>query len=305
MKRKGIALFALLIFVMSSSFARLSILAPKAPPTIPLLKMAADDPELDVLLYNDAVSEVLPKILKGQKNLAVLPTNLAANLYNKGQKIKLLGVTSMGILYIVSTDSQVKSITDLNAKPVSIGEPGTSPDVIARTLFARENIKPVIQYSSSSEIARFFIAGKIRMAVLPEPLATLVLSANTNGQRICDLRAEWKELGLGRGIPQVGIIVPSEMLSESNEEIHSFTLKYFDAANWVLSHKKEAATLAEKKLGMGLSSEIYEKAIPNMNLIYLSGKDAAPDLKAYYQVLLDNDPASVGDRLPDDDFFGE
>ena len=54
-----------------------------------------------------------------------------------------------------------------------------------------------------------------------------------------------------------------------------------------------------------VSSAIAKKAIPNCNLCFISGSEMKTKLSGYLKVLFDADNASVGGKLPGDDFYYE
>ena len=49
--------------------------------------------------------------------------------------------------------------------------------------------------------------------------------------------------------------------------------------------------------------EIAKKAMPDCNIVCISGDDAKTALSGYLQVLFDQDPKAVGGALPEDDFY--
>ena len=69
-----------------------------------------------------------------QSDIAIVPANLAANLYNKGQDVKLVGTVTHGNLFVLGTSDAVKTLSDLEGKLVySIGQ-NSVPDYVFQTL---------------------------------------------------------------------------------------------------------------------------------------------------------------------------
>ena len=67
-------------------------------------------------------SDVTAAIIAGDADIAALPTNAAANLYNvtKGA-VKVLAVNTLGCLYLLnSTGENITSLSDLNGKTVYV-----------------------------------------------------------------------------------------------------------------------------------------------------------------------------------------
>ena len=57
------------------------------------------------------------------------------------------------------------------------------------------------------------------------------------------------------------------------------------------------------ELGIGPAAAIAEKAVPNCNIVFLTGNEMEQVAKANLQVLFDANPSSVGGALPDDGFY--
>jgi NitT/TauT family transport system substrate-binding protein len=301
---KHIVLYALIVF-LGVPFYGLTIYAPKAPPSIPLLRAAEVMKNIRVVLYDDVQSQVLPRILRDSGNLYIIPSNMAAKLYNKGIDIRLMGVTTLGLLYLISADSNILKMDDIDGKQVSIGEPGSSPDVVARRVFSVKKIKPSITYGSTPEIAGFLIAGRIKTAVLPEPYATLVLDSLPSARRIGDFRRMWETLKQGDGIPQAALVGKAGFIQKNREEIDNFIFNYKESVSWTHNLPQRSSALGVKKLGLKISAPALARSFPYMNLTFISGKASKNTLSDYFTALMGTDPQSVGEKVPDENFFTE
>ena len=76
-----------------------------------------------------AVDEVSPKLVKGETDIAAVPANLAAVLYNntKGQ-VEVLAVNTLGVLYIVESGESVSSVADLRGRTIYASGKGATPE---------------------------------------------------------------------------------------------------------------------------------------------------------------------------------
>lgn len=274
-------IIASVFMIMSLVVWGVEIDAPKAPPSIPLL----DIKEIDINFYQNVSTQVVPKIIRKKGELYIIPVNVAATLYNKGVDIRLLGVTSRGLLSFLSKDTE--KIQDLEGKKLYIGGQGSSPDVVMRNILEKRNISPEINYRSSGEIAKLAMAGKIDNLVLPEPLATMVLSKNKNFKRVAELKDLWK----GKEIPQVGIFVMGKIYDEKPIEINKFIEDYKNA----LERKSEVKLLekAKEEFSLGLSIGDLEESVRYMNLTLDTG------CKKSVEHYLD----ALGIKLPGDEFY--
>ena len=61
---------------------------------------------------------LVSKVLKGEGDICIVPSNVAAIAYNKEAKYKLAGTVGFGSLYVISSDDSVNSLEDLKGKDV-------------------------------------------------------------------------------------------------------------------------------------------------------------------------------------------
>jgi len=303
MKNVVKANIAVFLSILTINLQALTILVPKAPPAIVVVKALENSKDIKVHFYKDVISEVIPKIVREKEYLYVLPVNLAAKLHNRGKKLKIVTVTTMGLLSAVSTDKNINRVEDFDGKRVYIGSPGSSPDIIARYFFKRYKIKPQIVYSSSPEIAKMMIAGKVKYAILPEPFASFVIG-NGDGKRVSDLRRDWKELhSQSDGMPQAVIVCSENVYKKYSKEIGMFQSSLETAVLWVNKNPEKASLLGVEKIGFSMDVKAIENAISTMNLVSLSGKKAEEEIRCFLRKLISIEPKSVGGKIPDDSFF--
>lgn len=249
-----------LFTILTMNIWALDVTSPMAPPSVPLFGIN----DINVHLVQDVSTEMIPSIIKGKEGIYVLPINVGAKLYAKGIKIKFLGTTSNGLLSFVST--KAKTFSDLNNQPLYIGGQGSSPDVITKSILTKEKVDAKITYRSSPEIAKLMITGKIENAILPEPLATMVLSKNKNAVRVVEL----KDLWLDKTMPQVGMFVLDSTLQNQPREIEKFLADY----------KKSVANISDKevaeaitKFNLKMTSEEFKSSMKYMNLTLDNNKN--------------------------------
>lgn len=261
-------LLTALILLHINLFA-LEVAAPKAPPSIPLLKIK----EIDLKLFQDVSTEGIPSIIRGRGDIYLLPVNVGAKLYNKGAGIKFMGVTSNGLLSLVS--SEVNQLDHLSGKKLYIGGQGSSPDVVTRKILEDNNIAADILYRSSPEIAKLLMAGKIKNAVLPEPLATMVIEKNNSVKRVSELKDLWP----GETIPQVGIFVLDTTLQSNPREVEEFLISYRKSLDNISG---EDVTGAIDKFNLTMNEEAFQTSLNYMNLTLSMDKESVEN---YLRVL--------------------
>ena len=287
---------------------KIVIQAPLAPPTTPLFKFAKDGTlngaKLELIIYK-SVEEATTRIAKGEADFTVLPLNVAAKLYNKQVDISLANVSTWGILYLLTTDSQVANWQDLKGKELYVGAQGSSPDVLTQYFISKNGMKSddiKLSYLSSPEIAQLMINGLVKNAVLPEPQATQVIINNSQARIARDFFADWQIFeGKEAKLPQAGMVVRNEFAASYPKAVSEFQKAYQGAVEWTVANPAEAASLAAAN--MNTPAPVFIKSMERTRLFFATGTEASVDVKTYLSRLLDISPDMVGGKLPDEKFF--
>lgn len=128
-------------------------------------------------------SDVTTALINGDVDIAALPTNAAANVYNKTQGgVKILAVNTLGCLYLLTNqNATVTSFADLKGKTVYV--PAQNPTFIFTYLCQQNGLeigKDVIidsqSYAAAANLRDAVAAGVVDIAVLPEPMVTIAMS---------------------------------------------------------------------------------------------------------------------------------
>jgi len=286
----------------------------KGPTSIGMIKVLEETPDFGekyIVEYEIMPSPdvLIAKLLSGELDIATVPTNAAAKVYNKGIDYKLAATSIWGVMYGVGTDTSITSVKDLAGKEVhSIGK-GVTPDVITRFLLEAEGIDPeegvTIQYGQPpTELAQMMVAGKVELAVLPEPFVTMVTMQNKDMKVLFDLQKGYNaQVGEGSdNLAQTSIVVKGDLMTENSEFVDAFLEQYESSVNWVTENPVEASLLVEKHGIIG-NAKIAELAIPRLNLKYISVKESKVAVEKYLEVLFNFSPETIGGQMPDENFY--
>lgn len=245
-------------------------------------------------------------VMKGEPDIAIVPSNLALQAYNKGLGYKLVGTTGLGALYLVSTEGDIK-FEDLSGKEVyNIGS-GLTPDIVFKALLKKSNIENVtLSYvGGPTELAPAVLSGKAKYAVVPEPALTTILNKNPNIKVVASLNDLWKEkFNSESGFPQSSLIVKEELINENKDFINNLAKEILNSTNWVNENNNEAAKYSIDN-GSQVEEAILEKSIKNSSITFIEAKDNKDDYMNYYKVLESENAKSIGEKLPDENFFYE
>jgi len=285
------------------------IAALNGPTGMGMVKLMEQTDKYAITTYQ-APDEISGKIITGEVDMACVPSNIAAVLYNKtGGKIVSISVETLGILYVVENGTQnIKSIDDLAGKTIYASGKGGSPEYILQKLLAQGGTKPVtdanVQWlASHTDVATSLMAEQGSVALLPEPFVTVVTSKNPAVSVSLDCNALWADV-TGQDLPMGVLVAQKSFIEERASDLEIFLQDYRDSVDFVNNSPAEAAQLIAK-WGFIADPAVAEKAIPNCNIVlYDEDTSVSKDmLKAFYQVLFEMNPASVGGALPDDGLY--
>ena len=281
------------------------------PTGIGMAKLNADsDAKLTANNYTFTVATAAPditgKFLKGEINIASVPTNVAANLYNKSNgKVRMLAVNTNGVLSILEKGNTIKSVADLKGKTIYSTGKGQNPEYILNYILNKNGVNPAtdvtINFVSSDDLKAKLISGEAEIAMAPEPLATAVMVQNKQLNRALSINDEWSKVSDTELM--MGCVIALDSYVEANPKaVEKFLEEYEASIKFATTNIDETATYCEK-YGIAPKAAIAKKSIPICNLCYVTGTDMKTNVNGYFSVLFDADPTSIGGKLPADDLY--
>ena len=146
------------------------------------------------------------------------------------------------------------------------------------------------------------VSNKAQVALVPQPVATMVQIKNTALRKALDVGEEWAKIAPDSQ-PLMGCVIALADTVEKYPQTVAAFLKEYKAS-------VEAATAdVEKTAGYCETYGIIEKAalakaaIPQCALTYIDGADMKKANGGYFDMLFAADPKSVGGAVPGDDFY--
>lgn len=285
----------------------------KGPTSIGMVKLLDDaqngstNNAYDFTMAGSA-DELTPLLLKGDIDVCAVPINLGSVLYNKSQgAVQMAAINTLGIIYIVEKGGE--EVTDLNSlKGMTIYATGkgSTPEYALTFLLSQHGLTigedvTVEWMSEPTEIVTKMSAQDHTVAMLPQPYVTVALT-QVEGLRVAlDLTEEWNRLGVESQFLTAGLVVRKAFVSEHPEEFKTFLDEYRASTEFVNSNVEEASALTEKY--DIVKAPIAKKAIPECNIVCITGNEMKTSVGGYLKVLYDLNPKSVGENLPGDDFY--
>ncbi len=289
------------------------IAALKGPTAIGMIKVMEDaSNQLTQNNYNFTVAgtadEISVGLVKGEFDIAAIPCNLASVLYQKTEGgISLAGINTLGVLYIVETGDTIQSVEDLKGKTIYSTGFGTTPQYTLNYLLNSYGIDPdkdlTIEYKTeATEVAALLSESEDAIALLPQPYATTVMLNNPKLRIALDVAKEWDAVSTDQSSVVTGVVVVrKEFLEEHKEAFDAFMKEYAESARYVNENISDAAALVEKY--DIFKAKPMEKAIPYCNITLIQGEEMKEKVSGYLNALYEQDPKSVGGKLPDEEFY--
>ncbi len=271
--------------------------------------------------YTDA-SLANADLIAGKIDMACLPTNTAATLYNsKGGTIQTLALNCLNSLYIMTkTGTEIKNLSDLEGKTIYTIKNGT-PAVMLEYLLAENNINATVKtvigegenektITAPTDLAPLLIAGKIDIALVPEPVATAAPLKIASMEKdytytvAISLDDIWNTVS-ATPVAMGCIVANKEFVKEHEELTDGFLDEYKNSIEYI-SSPENRITAAEYIVAAEILDAIpaAEKSLENLGdaIAYKDGEEMKSILVAFYNAI---GPQMLGGKLPDDEFYYE
>ena len=250
-------------------------------------------------------TEMTPMIVRGEVDIAALPANLASVLYNNTDGgVRVLAVNTLGVLYIVQHGDDVSSVQDLAGKTIYASGKGSTPEYALSYILEEAGLADSVTVEWKSEHAECVAAivnDSDAVALLPQPFVTTAMMQDPSIRVALDLNDAWAEVSPDSALI-TGVIVARTAFVEANgEAVDSFLTQYKESTDYANSDVAGAAALVGKY--DIVPEAVALKALPECNIVCITGDEMEADLSSYLSVLYEANPASVGGALPAEDFY--
>ena len=287
----------------------------KGPTAMGMVKLMEEDAagttanDYEFTLAGSA-DEINPLVIKGELDIAAVPTNVASVLYNKTEgQVEILALNTLGVLYVVENGNTIQSVEDLRGKTVYSTGKGATPEYALNYILGENGLTTgtdvTVEYKSEhSELASLLAAGQADLAVLPQPFVTSVLAKNPDVRIALNLTEEWDKVTEDGSKLTMGALVVRKDFAESNPEaVRNFLKEYQASTQYVTDEANldDAAALIEQ-YGI-ISAAVAKQALPYCNIVCITGEEMRTAAEGFLSILAKANPQSVGGTLPAEDFY--
>ena len=315
MRKTRLFIFITLMVSLASchepSDTTMVVAALRGPSSVAMIKLIdsvanENDATMKIELFNEPL-QVRKMMLDGTADFAILPTTMAALLYNKGIDYRMTAVPLRGTLYLCGNDTTIQTWNDLKGKKVYLMAKGMTPDVMFQHLLIENGLKPYddvdldYRFPTHIDLANVTLAGRADLSVISEPYLSQALIENQNLHILMDLSDEWNKIH-GISLCETATLCKGSLAESHSPSIDQFNKAYQRSCDWVNVHPKEAAMLAVKH-GIIADSTAVVHSIPRSHIEFAEMEDAKTEVEAYLKVFYDMQPEIIGEKMPDEKFY--
>jgi len=269
--------------------------------------------------YSDA-SLAAADLVAGNVDMACLPTNTAATIYNKrGHAVQALAINCLNSLFLMTkTGTTIENLSDLEGKTIYTIQNGT-PATILNHILSENNINATVKTSigegddkktitAPTDLAPLMINGSVDIALVPEPVATAApLKISTMNKdysysvaiNITDAWATVSDSPVAMGC----ILANKKFVSEHKSVVDRFLEEYKASINYI-ADPKNIDTSAQYIVDAGVLDAVgaAKKSLTNLGsaIAYSDGDEMKTTLVAFYTAI---GASMTGGALPDDEFY--
>ena len=309
-------LAALSLPLRAQTADKLTLWGPPVTPSVLLAIAARDGKAKDIRPFDVQVwrspDQLRAGLLNGDIAASIVPSYVAANLYNQGKKIKLFNIMSEGLNYIAApvTDGKplITSLADLAGHSVVIPFKNDMPDLLLQILYKKAGLAFAnIHYTATPpEALVMLLGGKVDCAMLPEPLLSLAqIKGKEKGKtfaRALDVQQLWGEaFAIAPRVPIAGLLFTDDFISKNKDFIAVLNDDLTAAIAWSKAHPQETAELAAKYLPF--PQDALAAAIPYSRFAAIPAASIDSELLNFYTELHALNAKITGGKVPDAGLF--
>lgn len=301
---------------------KLILAGPPAAVSTPLIHMLETGALKDVADSVEFVAWKDPDQLRvlalgGKADFVAMPSNVAANLYNRGVGLRLLNISTWGVLWLVSRDGNARTLADFRGKEIAMPFRADMPDIVFGLVAEKQGLDPKKDFNlryvaSPLDAMQLLITRRVDQALLAEPSVSMALRKTKSFpvsviapelHRSVDLQHEWGRLyGREARIPQAGIAAVGK--AAVDETLQGKVMAAYEASlNWCQKNALHCGEMVAKRIDL-LTPQAVADSLAVSQMRQVSASAARGELEFFFTQLLAKNPALVGGKLPDERFYG-
>jgi NitT/TauT family transport system substrate-binding protein len=263
-----------------------------------------DGKKIEIIIRSEPF-QIQAMMLKNELDFAVLPTIMAANLYNKGVKYRMIACPIWGTLYIMTNNDEIQTLHDLKEEEIAVFGQNSTADILTRHKIRTGQIECKglnYRFNTNQEVAQALLAREMRVAIVSEPLVSSLLAKDSDIRIVEKLNfSNYVDDSQKDYFIQSAFLVSGHFIQHYSHLIPQVCSAYVASCNFVNENPEIVAQLMVKH-NITPNIEIAVKSIELCNIQYVAAFAIMRELHQYLQVFYLENPESIGGKIPEQDF---
>ncbi|MCD8396846.1 MAG: aliphatic sulfonate ABC transporter substrate-binding protein [Lachnospiraceae bacterium] len=226
------------------------------------------------------------------------------NVKSDGDVVVIANAADAGAVLVVSADSGITSVADLDGKTVAIPQTGNTQHLCLLNLLSQNDLSPVsdggtveVVAVDNSNLQNMFDQGSIDAALVPEPWGTILTSSDN-----IDILLDYEDIYYSGNYPVAVIVVRKDFLEEYPEVVETFLQVHMDTTDAINADLDSSVDAMIEEInevtGTSYDKDVILSAFSRTTLTVELNEDALMDFAniSLEQGLIDEMP---GDSLVD------
>lgn len=305
-----ILFLCLAIFSCGKKSARTIKIGILEGPSIVSFMQIIDQPQMiggmktEIIIKSEPM-QIQAMMMQGEIDFAILPTIMAANLYNKGLKYKMVACPIWGTIYLLTNDKSL-GLNTVKGQTIHVFGQASTSDILLRRLIKQKGISDVkfdYTYSTNSEIAQALIHKKIKLAVVSEPMVSNLLWRDTCIKIVAKIKCEEFVKKIEKDIfVQTAFMVSDRFIDEYPSLVEQVSKTYSNSCNFANDHPDLVAKHLVSR-NFSSNTNVAKRSISLCSIHYMEASYIEKELNQYLHIFYDFDPKSIGGKMPESGFI--
>lgn len=252
--------------------------------------------------------KLVESLNKKQVDIALVPTDMAAKVYNKNSSYQIYASIGQGSYYLVTSDPEVRGFNStLINKEIAIAGENSMTDNIVKAILKKNNIDETLvkfKYTNTvPELVKTLTLGEIYTGIVPETSLTSLLYKHSGLKILASTNDAYENtFDISEGYPQFSVIVRKDFAKNNKEYVNKFLSKLKESIEFVNNNPLQAGAYGEE-LKIPIKPQILSKAIKRCNLKFIEIDKFKQNYEYFFDILYNYNNEAVGGTVPDESIY--
>lgn len=253
-------------------------------------------------------NKLLESLNKKEVDIALVPTDMAAKVYNKNSSYQIYASIGQGSYYLVTSDPEVRGFNStLINKEIAIAGESSMTDNIVKAILKKNNIDETLvkfKYTNTvPELVKTLTLGEIYTGIVPETSLTSLLYKHSGLKILASTNDAYENtFDISEGYPQFSVIVRKDFAKNNKEYVNKFLFKLKESIEFVNNNPLQAGAYGEE-LKIPIKPQILSKAIKRCNLKFIEIDKFKQNYEYFFDILYNYNNEAVGGTVPDESIY--